>query len=174
MSAQHSVTLCLIPLPSLPSLPSLPHSLLVWPTEGNSYSLVITGRMMCALKCALPAWLPLRGPTGATEDGHREGPRMGWGQRDDGRALWVRGRWIMVVITRERFDQISSIVPCKWVSGEGSVRQWSWVGVTVEGREGDGGGRDRWRGVETAIWDWWLRWLHTHFTHFTVARQKKW
>lgn len=34
---------------------TLPVSLLVWPAEGDSYSLVITERMMCALKCALPA-----------------------------------------------------------------------------------------------------------------------
>lgn len=86
------VSLSSLSLPPPPSPLSLPESPLVWPTEGNSYSLVIMGRMMCALKCALPAWLPLRGPVGAKEEDHREGPRMERGQRDDGRA--VSGRWM--------------------------------------------------------------------------------
>ena len=62
-----------------PPLPSLPDSLLVWPTEGNSYSLVIMGRMMCALECALPAWLPLRRPAGA-KNGKATERGQGWGE----------------------------------------------------------------------------------------------
>lgn len=71
MSAQHSSSLPLrLPLPQ-------PNSLLGCPTEGNSYSLVVMWRMMCAVKCALPAWLPLRGPSGAEKEGHRGRTRMG-------------------------------------------------------------------------------------------------
>lgn len=136
-----------------PPLPSLSDSLLVWPTEGNSYSLVIMGRMICALECALPAWLPLRRPAGAKNGrpprGAKDGVRT---ERWCESGVWP-GRWITLVIISERFDQISSIVPCKWVSGEESVLQWSWAGVMLEGREGQRGGRDRWRGVDTVIWD---------------------
>lgn len=91
------------------------------PPEGNSYSLAITGKMMCALKCALPAWLPLREPFGAKWGGGG-GALTGAKGRERNEGWWesdVRARrWIMALITWERFDQISSIVPCKWVSRE--------------------------------------------------------
>lgn len=87
MSAQHGDTLCL-PLPSRSSSLSLPNFLLVCPTEGNSYSLVIMWRMMCALKCALPGWLPLRRPAGAVKEGHRENPRLVWGRPLMGEWWW--------------------------------------------------------------------------------------
>lgn len=66
---------------STPLIPILPYSLPdSRPTDGNSYSLAIMWRMMCALKCALPDWLPLRRPAGATEEGHQGG---GQGCRED-------------------------------------------------------------------------------------------
>ena len=80
---------------SPPSL-SLPDWLLVWPTEGNSYSLVITVRMMCALKCALPAWLPLKRvhwgqggrPPRRAKDGLR---REGWWEKRCAATTMDRG-----------------------------------------------------------------------------------
>lgn len=77
MSARHSDSTPLVPILSY----SLPNSLLGCPTEGNSYSLVIMWRMMCALKCALPDWLPLRRPAGATEEGHWGADQGCWEDR---------------------------------------------------------------------------------------------
>lgn len=113
-------------------LSPLSHFLLVWPTEGNSYSLVIMGRMMCALKCALPAWLPLRGARREPWQKAKE-KGQGWGERGEWWESGVGpGQWIGTVITSERFDQISSIALCKWVLGDESAWQWSKASETAE------------------------------------------
>lgn len=132
MSAQHSDT------PASPPRPPLPGSLLVWPTAGNSYSLVITGRMMCALKCALPAWLPLT----KAHRGQRRGARRGAKDRvRTERKWWERGgwprQWILQLITR-------GIWPDKQYCALQMSIVWGISGATISiGGDGGGGGRER-------------------------------
>lgn len=142
-----------------PPRPPLPGSLLVWPTEGNSYSLVITGRMMCALKCALPAWLPLT----KARRGQRRGAQRGAKDRvRTERKWWERGvwpkRWILLLITR-------GIWPDKQYCALQMSIVWGISGATISiGGDGGGGGRerqmDRCEDCDMRVIQ--LRWLHVY------------